>query len=113
MGEVVFWTIVRTVIVIPLIWLAKSYIGYDLWLTISILVIYGVVIHPAIIHFRLFGESNKELMEETLCSTCEHFNKSAVLCMKHDKHPAINYLPCDGIDWLPQNAVNEQKDIFL
>ena len=112
MGEIIFWTIIRIVLIIPVIWVLESYIDYQLWWIVSFLSIYGVVIHPAIIHFRLFEEKNKEIIESTLCSTCEHFDKSAVLCMKHDKHPTKEYLPCDGLDWEPSAFNRNNKDIY-
>ena len=111
MGEVVFWTIVRTAIVLPLIWVLKSYLGYELWWTVSLVVVYGVIIHPALIHLRLFDERNKEIMEDTLCSSCEHFDKSAVLCIKHDSHPTKDYVPCDGVDWMPKPS-DKNENIF-
>jgi len=38
-----------------------------------------------------------------------HFDKSAVLCMKHDTHPTQEFLPCEGLDWEP-NAFQTSKD---
>ncbi len=109
MGEVVFWTIIRTAIVLPLLWVLKSYLNVDLWWTVSIISVYGVIIHPAVIHYRLFNEKNEEIIEDTLCSTCEHFDKTAVLCLKHDEHPTRDYLPCDGIDWSPKSSDKSQN----
>ena len=63
--------------------------------------IYGIIIHPTIIHYKLFEEKNKEIIESTLCSSCKHFDKTAVLCMKYDKHPSLEFLPCEGVDWEP------------
>jgi hypothetical protein len=111
MGEIVFWTILRIVLVIPILWIAKSYIEFEMWWLISFLAIYGVIIHPAIIHYRLFEERNKDIIESTLCSTCKHFDRSAVLCMKYDKHPTVEYLPCEGFDWEPK-ASPIDKDII-
>ena len=99
MGDIVFWTIIRTALVIPAVWILQSYIDIQLWWIVSLAGIYGIIIHPAIIHYRLFEEKNKEVVESTLCSTCRHFDRSAVLCMKHDKHPTKDFLPCEGLDW--------------
>ncbi len=112
MGEIIFWTMIRITIVIPILWVAEGYINYELWWLISIMILYGVIIHPAIIHYRLFEEKNKDIIESTLCSTCLHFDKSAVLCMKYDKHPTKEYLPCDGIDWEPKSSDIDNYDIF-
>ena len=106
MGEVIFWTMVRIVVVLPLIWILRGYVGYDLWWTISLFAIYGIIIHPAIIHYNRIHEKNQEVIENTLCSSCEHFDESAVLCLKHDKHPTKENIPCGGIDWSPGTPVN-------
>lgn len=78
---------------------------------LSLMSIYGVVIHPTIIHYRLFIEENKEIIDSTMCSSCKHFDESAVLCMKHDEHPSKTYLPCEGIDWEPDSSEYENKGV--
>ncbi len=110
MGEVVFWTIIRIAITIPILWIGKDFIDFQLWWLITLMAIYGVIIHPTIIHYRLFEDRNKEVIESTLCSTCKHFDKSAVLCMKYDKHPTREFLPCNGIEWEPKSL--NKEDIF-
>lgn len=113
MGDIVFWAIIRAAIVIPSLWILKGYIDYQLWWYIVLLGIYGVIVHPAIIHYRLFEEKNKEIFESTLCSSCKHFDKSSVLCTKHDEHPTKDFLPCEGNDWEPNskefNTDQDQK----
>ncbi len=112
MGEVVFWTIMRAALTIPAVWILKEYINYPVWWLISVAAIYGIIIHPAIIHYRLFKEKNKETIESTLCSTCTNFDKTAVLCLLHDKHPTKDYLPCEGFDWEPKSTEKDNEDIF-
>jgi hypothetical protein len=112
LGEIIFWAIIRIVLTIPIIWILQSYVDYQLWWLICVFSIYGVIIHPALIHYRLFEEKNKDIIESTLCSTCEHFDRSAVLCMKHDKHPTKEYLPCEGFDWEPVQNSPSDKDLF-
>jgi len=102
MGEIIFWTIMRTAIVIPVVWILRSYIDDQLWLMIGIAAIYGIIIHPAILSYKKFEMKNKELIDSSLCSTCKHFDPSAVLCLKHDKHPTVNYIPCEGEHWEPK-----------
>ena len=109
MGEIVFWTIIRTALTIPAVWILKDYIQNPLWTIISFASIYGIIIHPAIIHYRLFNEKNKETIESTLCSTCTKFDKTAVLCILHDEHPTKDFLPCEGFDWEPLST--EKDDI--
>ena len=112
MGEIVFWTIMRIAILIPVLWIARGYIEFQFWWTIVLMSVYGVVIHPAMIHYRLFEERNKEVINSTLCSSCKHFDRSAVLCMKYDKHPTKNFLPCEGDDWTPVIPARGKEDIF-
>jgi len=101
LGDIVFWTIMRTAAVIPALWILRSYINFELWWAICLMSIYLIIIHPMIIHYKRFEEKNKEIIESTLCSSCKHFDKTAVLCMKYDKHPSLDSLPCGGVDWEP------------
>ncbi len=112
MGGIIFWTIVRIVFVIPSLWILRSYIDTNFWWLVNVLVIFGVVIQPAVVQYRLFFEKNKSVIESSLCSTCKHFDKSAVLCMKYDKHPAANYLPCEGSAWEPKKSGQIKTDDF-
>jgi hypothetical protein len=99
MGEIVFWTLIRIAVLIPVVWILRGYIDLQLWLIVGLFGLYGIIIHPAVVSYRRFEEKNKNVIENTLCSNCKHFDKSAILCVKHDKHPAVNYIPCEGLDW--------------
>ena len=103
MGEIVFWTLIRLAVSIPLVWILKDYLVYSIWWLVVPFVLYGVVLHPAILSYRKFEEKNKNLVDGSLCSSCRHFDKSAILCIKHDDHPSENYIPCDGLDWEPKS----------
>jgi len=102
MGDIIFWTIIRTAITIPAIWILRSYISEQLWLLIGIAAIYGIIIHPTFLSYKKFESKSKEVIDSSLCSTCKHFDPSAVLCLKHDKHPTENYIPCEGEHWEPK-----------
>jgi len=102
MGEVVFWTIIRAAVTIPGLWILKAQIDFQLWVLISVAAIYVLIVHPAMMSYRWFEQHNKKVIESTLCSSCKHFDRSAVLCIKYDKHPTENYVPCDGVDWEPK-----------
>ena len=108
MGDIVFWTIIRFAVSIPVIWVLKDYIDNSLWWLSIIFILFGFVIYPAVLGYRKFEEKNKNLFESSLCSSCKHFDKSAVLCIKYDKHPTPEYVPCEGLDWEPKNFENEQ-----
>ncbi len=99
MGEIVFWTIIRTAITIAMVWILKSHIDDQLWYIITIASAYLIIIHPTVIGLKKFDAKSKNILSSTICSSCVHFDPSAVLCMKHDKHPTEDYIPCDGIHW--------------
>ena len=101
MGAIVYWTLIRIAILIPLLWIATDYIEYKYWWMIVSMSIYGFVIHPAVIQYKLFNEQNQEIITNTLCSSCKHFDKIAVLCLKYDEHPTKEIIPCEGSDWEP------------
>ncbi len=102
MGEIIYWTLIRTAIVLPLIWLAKDYFDEKYWWIMGVLSVTLFIIYPAYYSYKNFIEINKNVISNTLCSTCKHFDKSAVLCMKYDKHPTEEYIPCEGTDWEPK-----------
>ncbi len=102
MGEIVYWTLIRLIILIPLVWFLQAYIDFKFWWIISLTFIYVIVIHPAFIKYKKFEEKNKDVNENSLCASCKHYNKSAVLCMKYDKHPSMTFVPCNGVDWEPK-----------
>jgi hypothetical protein len=106
MGAIVFWTIIRTAILIPILWLLIDVIDFKFWWTLLAVSIYGVIIHPAVIQYKFFLEKNKKILHDTLCSSCKHFDETAILCLKHDKHPTEKSLPCEGVDWQPKENSN-------
>lgn len=102
MGEIVFWTIIRTALLIVILWVSKDVWSEKYFWLIVTLSFYLFVISPAITFYRKFMEKNKEVLESSLCSSCKHFDQSAVLCMKYDKHPTKTYIPCEGSAWEPR-----------
>jgi hypothetical protein len=106
-GEIIFWALIRIAVVIPLIWILKDYFEYSFWWVIGIFALYAVIIHPVIIQYQRFEEKNKSVITASLCSSCKHFEKSAVLCIKHDEHPTPDYIPCEGLDWEPRSIGDE------
>ena len=110
MGSIVFWGIIRTAIFIPVMWILSGYIESPYWWTLLALAIYGVILQPAFIQYRLFLELNNEVLEHSLCSSCNFFDKTAVICLKFDKHPDMNLLPCQGTEWEPVNEYNKKEE---
>jgi hypothetical protein len=113
MGEIIFWALVRIILLIPILWILRSYIDFGLWWIVSSVAIYVIIIQPAMLHYRFFEEKYKDVIESSLCSTCKNFDKTAVLCLKHDRHPSINYIPCDGLHWEPNsNSKLDKENLF-
>lgn len=102
MGAIVYWTLIRIAIVLPLIWFTKDFFDEKYWFIMGSLSLALFVIYPAYHSYKNFIEQNKNVISSTLCSSCKHFDQSAVLCMKYDKHPTENYIPCEGNDWEPK-----------
>lgn len=102
MGAIVYWTLIRMVVVLPLLWIFKDYFDEKYWFILSSLVIAFFIIYPAYNSYRKFLDKNKNVIFESLCSSCKQFDESAVLCMKYDKHPTENFIPCEGADWEPK-----------
>ena len=102
MGGIVYWTLIRlALLIVAVIYLSDFYTG-KFWWPMVLLAIYLIVIHPAISQYKQFVKKNTTIIEDTLCSNCKHFDETAVLCMKHDKHPSQDYLPCEGMHWEPK-----------
>lgn len=99
MGDIIFWALVRMIILIPTLWYVLSFFSYQNWILWAALAQYLIVLHPAIQKYQKFIAKNKSVINDTLCSSCKHFDESAVLCMKHDKHPTDDFIPCDGNHW--------------
>ncbi len=102
MGGIIYWAIIRIAILIPLLWIATDYIEYKYWWMVVTMSIYGIIMHPAFIQYKLFREKNEEIITNTLCSSCKHFDESAVLCLKYDEHPTEDEIPCEGSAWEPK-----------
>ncbi|MBE2279449.1 MAG: hypothetical protein IAE91_03580 [Ignavibacteriaceae bacterium] len=99
MGEVVYYTIIRLAVLIPLIWFTKPLLDERWWFVISIFLIHAIIIYPAYRGYKKFVERSKKEIEGTLCSICKHYEPTAMLCKIHDKHPSAQFIPCDGHDW--------------
>lgn len=111
MGAIVFWTLVRAAVLIPALIILHDYVDYQFYWIIGIAAVYGVIIHPAVVQYNLFREKNKDVIDNSLCASCKHFDESAVLCMKHDKHPTMDFIPCEGMHWeLKEGYYEKQAD---
>jgi hypothetical protein len=111
MGGIIFWAIIRAAILIPVLWFLSGEMEYSNWWWLGIFSVYGIIIHPAMIQYRIFLKENEEIIHNTLCSSCKNFDETAVICLIHDKHPTREVLPCEGIGWEPQETGNATREI--
>lgn len=102
MGEIVYKTILRLFLIIIILWFGKNYLDYQFFWIISLLAIYFFVINPAYLSYQDFVDKNNPVINNSLCTSCNHFDKSAVLCIKYDKHPTEEFIPCEGTSWEPK-----------
>lgn len=102
MGRIIYWGLIRTTIMIIISWITYEYYYNRYWWIIATLAFYIFVVHPLISQYKNFKEETKGVIVDSLCSTCKHFDETAVLCMKYDQHPTIDFIPCEGLDWDPK-----------
>lgn len=102
MGEIVYKTMVRFGLILIALWFGRDFVGEKFFWIVSILSIYFFVFHPAYLAYKNFIEENENVITNSLCSTCKQFDESAVLCIKYDKHPTENFIPCEGTAWEPK-----------
>lgn len=102
MGEIVYNTLIRFILILLTLWFSKTLFDENIFWIVSILAIFFFVFHPTFLAYKKFVDDNKNVITNSLCSTCKHFNESAVLCTKYDKHPTDNFIPCEGTDWEPR-----------
>lgn len=101
MGGVILKSLFNFVLAIFLFFLTKSYINSQYYLLFFLLIFLIIVVIPHLRNINEFNRQNSVLIENTLCSSCQHFDKTAVLCLKFDEHPTVDYLPCEGGCWEP------------
>ena len=101
MGGIVYWGLIRTAVMIVLLWVSYEYFDKKFFWIIASIAIYLIIIQPIISQYNAFIKKNKNVIDNSLCAKCKHFNETAVLCMKYDEHPTDEFTPCDGIDWEP------------
>lgn len=102
MGEIIYKTLLRFVFTLLTLWFVKDYFDQKYFWIFSALAIYFFAFHPAYLAYKNFLEKNEKIISETLCSTCKHFNETAIICTKYDKHPTEDFIPCEGTAWEPK-----------
>ncbi len=102
MGEIIYKTLLRVGLIILALWFFKDHFDEKFFWILSILTIYFFAFYPAYLSYKKFQDTNQKIITSTLCSTCKHFDETAVLCIKYDKHPTEDFIPCEGNAWEPK-----------
>jgi hypothetical protein len=102
LGEIVYKTLIRLFLIIAVLWFVQSIFDTEYFLIISFLTVFFFVINPAYLSYQDFISKNSPVINNSLCTSCKHFDKSAVLCIKYDKHPTEEIIPCEGTAWEPE-----------
>ncbi|MBL0333357.1 MAG: hypothetical protein IPP08_06665 [Chlorobiota bacterium] len=101
-GSIIWWTLIRVVFVIIVMWLLLDRFNeYSQWWAITIGAIAAIGIYPAQIQYQKFKEDSKQIIEESLCTSCRWFDPEQLLCKKLDLHVSENIIPCEGEGWEP------------
>jgi len=106
LGSIIWYALLRLVATIVIAWYLKDHLvnlAYGEWWSITMLSLYGIVIYPAQIQYRHFKKTSRRLLEQTLCSSCRHFNPEGLHCMMLDDHVSEFHLPCEGEGWEPKS----------
>ncbi|MFZ1518918.1 MAG: hypothetical protein WAU11_09095 [Ignavibacteriaceae bacterium] len=102
LGDIVYKSLLKLGLVIIILWFSKDYFGENFFWIISSLAFYLFVFYPAYMAYKKFIEDNKNIITNSLCASCKQFDKTAVLCLKYDKHPNEDFIPCEGKNWEPK-----------
>lgn len=102
LGDIVYKSLLRLGLALIVLWFTKDYFSEKFFWIISILAIYLFVVYPMIMAYKRFIEDNRNIVTNTLCASCKQFDKTAILCLKYDKHPNEDFIPCEGKDWEPK-----------
>ena len=108
LGSIMWTALLRFSATIIVAWYFQDYFDKSSeWWLVTTLAIYGIAIYPAQIQYEYFRQNNRQLMEDTLCSSCRFFRPENLHCTKLDEHISEHYLPCEGEEWEPKVYNNE------
>jgi hypothetical protein len=66
---------------------------------------------PAYKSYLKFYNQNKEVINNSMCATCNFFDKNNVYCYKYDKFVENHIIPCGGKDYEPFYQTNILKRV--
>lgn len=100
-GSIIWWTFIRVILVVLIMWLVESKIEYSQWWSITVGAIFVVGIYPAHLQYQKFNQLSEKIVDDILCTSCRYFDPDQLLCKKLDTHVTQTYIPCYGEGWEP------------
>lgn len=102
MGKIYFNTLLLFIVCIIFFILTYKYFHhfFEPFIYFTILFVIFVIL-PFYKSYRNFHDQNKPIIQESICSTCNFFDKNNVYCIKHDTFVQKDYIPCNGNDYEP------------
>ena len=110
-GSIITWALIRAagvIVVTMVLYEHMKWLNYSLWWMVTIASSYGFVIHPMTIQYRVYKEETRNVVTNTLCAKCKHFEPTGVLCSVLDEHVTEEYIPCEGELWEPISFEDEE-----
>ena len=102
MGDIIYWGLLRFVLVLAGAWLLYSYApNYGDWWTMFFVGVAVIVIYPAQLAYRRHLDQVRRASRNSLCATCKHYVVDNTLCAVTDEHVTREYTPCSGMAWEP------------
>jgi len=101
MGEIIFWALVRFLVVLAGAWLYGAGDSIEQRAVIFFVAVSAVVIYPAQLSYRKHERRVKRASSNALCASCKHFVSDSTLCAVLDVHVTRAYSPCEGEAWEP------------
>jgi len=101
MGSIIYKALIRTALAIAIIWVFSYYMNFQFRWIAGAAFFFLVVVYPFVNQLKKFQSENKEILTDTICAQCRHFDETAALCMKYDEHVRKDFIPCGGVHWEP------------
>lgn len=98
-GSIVFWALLKTAILVIVVWILTDYYSLRGQLWFSLFSIWLIAFWPAWRQYQRYANAQKLINENSLCAKCRHYNGSAIVCTLLDEHVSARHTPCEGESW--------------
>ncbi len=98
-GSIVFAGLVKTAIVVPIIWFVVETYHLQYYWMVALFVLFAVVAYPAYRKYDQFKEQSRRMSDDLICTKCKHFDSTGILCTIYDEHVSKQKIPCGGDSW--------------